>query len=127
MLTIRADKNTEAGLPPDPKLMAAIGQLTDEMTKAGILVDSGGLAPSSQLTRLRASGGKLTRVDGPFAETKEMIAGYAVVEVKSKDEAIVLGQRFMQLHQDILGPAWEGESEVRQMFGPGDFQPPGAK
>src|SRR3954462_15695879 len=120
ILTIRADNNTEAGLPPDPKLMEAVGKLTEEMTRSGILLDAGALAPSSQLVRLRASGGKLTRVDGPFAETKEMIAGYAVVDVKSKEEAIELGRRFMQLHQDILGPQWEGESEVRQMFGPAD-------
>jgi hypothetical protein len=121
MLTIRADKNSEAGVPPDPKLLAAIGQLTEEMTKAGVLVDTGGLAPSSQLTRVRAASGKLTKVDGPFAETKEMIAGYAVVQVKSKEEAIAMASRFMQIHADILGPSWEGESEVRQMFGPGDF------
>jgi hypothetical protein len=62
-------------------------------------------------------------VDGPFPETKELIAGYAVLEVKSKQEAIEMGARFMKLHQDVLGPSWEGETEVRRMYGPGDHGP----
>jgi len=121
LMVVRADKNSEAGIPPTPELMAGIGKLMEEMTKSGVLLDTGGLAPSSQLTRLRAGAGKLTQIDGPFPETKEMIAGYAVIEAKSKAEAIQLGSRFMKVHQDALGPAWEGESEIRQMYGPNDF------
>lgn len=126
MLIIKADKNFEAGLPPEPQekfpeLMAAIGAFSEEMSKAGILIATDGLAPSSQGTRIFASNGKLSRVDGPFAETKELIAGYALIQVNSKEEAIGLGERFIKLHQDVLGPMWEGIGEVRQVFGPSDF------
>lgn len=126
MLIIKADKNFEAGLPPEPQekfpeLMAAIAQFSEEMTRTGKLIATDGLAPSSQGVRIVASGGKLNRVDGPFAETKELIAGYALIQVDTKEEAIELAERFFKLHQDVLGPSWEGVGEVRQVFGPSDF------
>lgn len=126
LLMIKADKNFEAGLPPEPQekfpdLMAAIAQFSEEMSKRGILLASEGLAPSSQGTRIVASAGKLSKIDGPFAETKELIAGYALIKVDSRDEAIELAERFMKLHQDALGPTWEGVGEIRQVFGPSDF------
>jgi len=121
MLIAKADENSEAGGPPNPQLIAAIGKLADEMTRAGVLVGTGGLGPSSKGARVRLSGGKLTVIDGPFTEAKELIGGYAIVEVSSKDEAIELAKRFLQIHAEILGPSYETESEIRQFFEAPDF------
>lgn len=118
MLMTSANKNSEAGVPPSPDLMAGIGKLTEEMTKTGVLIETGGLMPSSKGARLQLSGGKISLTDGPFAEAKELIGGYAIVEVKSKEEAIELGRRFLQIHADILGPSYETDSQIRQMFDP---------
>jgi hypothetical protein len=126
MMMVHADRNYEAGAPPDPKLMAAMDRLSQEMTRAGSLLQSEGLYPSSKGARVAASGGKLTVTDGPFTEAKELVGGIAIVQATSKAEAIELGKRFMQLHQEVLGPAWEGSLEVRQLFDPSDFAPPGA-
>ena len=119
MMIVKADPSYEAGGPPNPALLAAVGKLSEEMTKAGVLVQSGGLLPSSKGTRVRASGGKMTVTDGPFAETKELIGGFAILEASSKEEAIRLGKEFMQLHVDVLGQSYEGTLEVRPMFDPG--------
>ena len=105
--------------------MAAMDRLSEEMTRAGSLLQSEGLYPSSKGARVAASGGKLTVTDGPFTEAKELVGGIAIVQAKSKAEAIELGKRFMQLHQEVLGPSWEGSLEVRQLFDPSDFAPPG--
>lgn len=86
------------------------------MTKAGVLVDQGGLLPSVAATRITANGGGLSIADGPFAETKEVIGGYAIVKMDSKAGAVELGRQFMQLHTDILGRSYEGQLEIRQMF-----------
>ncbi len=122
MMMIKGDKDYEAGVPPDPRLMAAIGKLTDEMIKAGVVLATEGLLPSSQGARIRVSGGKLTVIDGPFTEAKELIGGFAIVQASTKEEAIAMGSEFMRLHQEILGPTWDGECEVRQLadFAPGD-------
>jgi len=106
----------DEGAPPDPRLMAAIGTLTEEMTKAGILVGTGGLMPSALGATARLSGGKVVITDGPFTEVKELIGGYAIVDVKSKEEALQLSRRFLQIHADILGPDYEADSEIRQMY-----------
>jgi hypothetical protein len=116
MLTITANQQSEAGMPPSNELMTAVGRLTEEMTRKGILVETGGLMPSSTGARLRLSGGKVTVTDGPFAEAKELIGGYAIVQVNSRDEAIQLGKRFLQIHADTLGPSYEAVSDIRQMF-----------
>ena len=116
MMMVKADKDYEAGMPPKPELLAAVGKLTDEMVKAGVLLQTGGLLPSSNGARIRASRGTLSVSDGPFAETKELIGGYAIVEAASRDEAIRLGRRFLELHAEILGPSYEGECEIRQLF-----------
>ena len=116
MMMMKADKNYEAGIPPSPELMAAIGKLTDDMVKAGVLVQTGGLLPSSRGARIRVSRGALTVTDGPFPETKEVIGGYAIVEAASRDEAIKLARRFMELHVAVSGPSYEGECEIRQLF-----------
>jgi hypothetical protein len=115
MMIVKADKDYEAGAPPKPELMAAVGKLSEEMIKAGILLDSGGLLPSSKGARISVKQGRLTVTDGPFSEAKELIGGYAILQVKSREEAIERGRRFMQVHADVLGPSYDGELEIRQM------------
>jgi hypothetical protein len=102
-------KDMEAGVPPTQQEMAEMGTFIGEMAKAGVLLAADGLLPSSQGARVRRTGGKLTVTDGPFTETKELIAGFAIVQVKSKQEAVELAKRFL----DVAG---DGESEVRQMY-----------
>lgn len=121
LMIVKATKDSEAGLPPDPALMEAIGRLAEQEMRAGQLIDMGGLAPSSMGTRIRVGGGKLSVTDGPFAETKELIGGYAIFELPSKEAAIEAGRRFMALHAEVLGPGYEGELEVRQLFGANDL------
>jgi len=99
---------TESDAPPSQQEMVALGQLIEEMAKAGVLIATDGLQPSSKGARVRISEGKFTVTDGPFTETKELIAGYAIVQAKSKQEAIELAKRFLQ----VMG---EGESEIRLM------------
>ena len=110
---IKARENM--GRPPDA-LMVAIAELGEEALKAGVLVETGGLFPSAMGARVRLSGGNLLVTDGPFAEAKELIGGYAVYQVETKQEAIGWASRFMQLHKDHW-PGWEGEAEIRQIFG----------
>jgi hypothetical protein len=119
MMIVKADPGYESGRQPDPALLAAIGKLSEEMTKAGVLLQSGGLLPSAKGARVRVSGGKLSVTDGPFTETKELVGGFAILNAASKEEAIRLGKEFMQLHVDVLGPSYEGTLEVRPMFDPG--------
>ena len=107
------------GFPPKP-LMDAIAKLSEEDLKAGTMVGNGGLTPTAQGARVRLSGGKVTVIDGPFTEAKEVIGGYAQFELKSKEEAVEGAVRFMELHKQHW-PGWEGETEVRQMYGPNDF------
>ena len=102
------------GYPPKP-LMDAIAKLSEEAVKAGTMIGNGGLLPTSTGARVRLSGGKITVTDGPFAEAKEVVGGYAQFELKSKEEAIEGAKRFMQLHKE-LWPGWEGETEIREMF-----------
>jgi hypothetical protein len=97
--------------------MAAIGKMAEEATKRGVMIDTGGLLPSSQGARIRVAKGKASVIDGPFAETKELVGGYAIFDLHSKEEAVKLGQEFMQVHADILGSSYEGELEIRPMFG----------
>lgn len=103
--------NEHSGQKPSEKLMADMGKLIEEMTKEGTLVQTAGLRPTSEGFRVRLSGGKMRVTDGPFTEAKEVIGGYAMVEAKSKDEAIELTKRFLALH----GDEWELECEVRQL------------
>ncbi len=108
-----------SGFPPK-ELMDAIGNLSQEAEKAGTMVGSGGLGPTALGARVRLSGGKVSVIDGPFTEAKEVVGGYAQFELKSKEEAVKSAVRFMELHKQYW-PGWEGETEVRQMFGPEDF------
>ena len=115
MLMIKGNQDYEAGKPPSPELEAAIGAYTEKMMKSGVVVGVGGLYPSSHGARVRLAKGRLTVSDGPFAEAKELIGGYAIVEVESKEVAVQMAKDFLQLHRDVLGPSYEGESEVRRM------------
>jgi hypothetical protein len=100
--------------------MDAMAILSEEAVKNGTMLGSGGLAPTAQSTRVRLSAGKVSVIDGPFTEAKEVIGGYAQFELNSKQEAIEGAVRFMELHRKHW-PGWEGETEVRQIFGPEDF------
>ncbi|MFB9263229.1 YciI family protein [Bradyrhizobium erythrophlei] len=102
---------------PTPALMEAMGKLADREIKAGRMVDSGGLLPVATGAQVRIVGDKLSVVDGPFVEAKEMIGGYAIFELRSKEEAVALAVEFMQLHKDHM-PGWEGTCEVRAFAGP---------
>ena len=108
-------RNYENGVPPAPELMAAIEELRQRSTASGTMVDTGGLFPDARGARIKAAKGRLTVTDGPFTESKEVIGGYAILEVKSKPEAVQIGKEFMQIHLDILGPSYEAEMEVREM------------
>lgn len=116
MLISYATKDWEAGAPPDPRLLAAMPRLWEKMPKGGTLIGTGGLAPSSLGAMVSVSGGKVSVTDGPFAETKEIVGGYAIVDVSSKEEAIAIAKEFWQLHVDVLGPTYQGGGEIRQMF-----------
>lgn len=115
MIIIKADKNTEAGIMPDEKLLAEMGNFNEELVKAGIMQAGEGLHPSSKGTRVKFSGSKRTVVDGPFPATGELIAGFWLWQVKSKEEAIAWAKRC----PNPTGA--EGEIEIRQIFEAEDF------
>src|SRR5215211_4359145 len=116
MLLVKADKNSEAGILPDEKLLTEMTKFNEELVKAGVLLGGEGLQPSSKGVRVKFSGRKRTVVDGPFAETKELIAGFWLLELRSLEEAIEWVKR-------APNPFEEGESEIeiRQVFEAEDF------
>jgi len=116
MLIRKADKDTEAGVMPSEQLLAAMGQYMEEMTQAGVLIGGEGLQPTSKGARVKFSGGKPTVLDGPFTETKELIAGYCLIQVNSREEALEWAKRWPAL--DANG---ELELEIRQVFEAEDF------
>lgn len=111
---LRADKDSEAGAPPSPELMERMGKFIEEIAKAGVLLATDGLQPSSKGVRVRVADGKVTLRDGPFTESKELVASYALFDVKSMDEAVKWTTRFLQ----VLG---QGECEIRPLFEACDF------
>jgi hypothetical protein len=115
MILIKADKNTEAGVMPSEQLLADMGRFNEELVKAGVILAGEGLHPSSKGARVRFAGDKRTVVDGPFAETKELIAGFWIWQVKSKQEAIDWVKR---CPNPTGGPC---EIEIRQVFEASDF------
>ena len=115
MVIVKASKDSEAGKMPSEELLGAMAKFNEEMVKAGIMLDGAGLQPSSKGARIRFSGGKRSVVDGPFAETKELIAGYWIIQVKSKEEAIAWMMRCPNPHAE------DGEIEIRQFFEIEDF------
>jgi hypothetical protein len=98
---------------PGPEKMAAIAKFGEETTKAGILLDTGGILPISQGAMGKLENGKFSLIDGPYPETKEMVLGYAIIQVRSREEAIEQARRFMMI-------AGDGECEIRQLMGPAD-------
>jgi len=117
MVLVKADKNTEAGALPDEKLLTEMGKFNEELAKAGVLLAGEGLHPSSKGARVRFSGAKRTVIDGPFAETKELIAGFWLWKVNSKEEAI----EWVKRCPNPTGA--EAEIEIRQVFEAEDFGP----
>jgi len=110
-------KSAETSAPPPQALMDAIGKLGAEAAGKGVMVEMGGLLPTAMGARVRLAGGRLTVTDGPFTEAKEVIGGYAVYAVKSREEALEWTRRFMALHQEHW-KGWEGEVELRQLYDP---------
>jgi hypothetical protein len=117
MILVKADKSTEAGVLPSEQLLAEMGKYNEELVKAGVLLAGEGLQPSSKGARVKFSGAKRTVVDGPFAEAKELIAGFRLIEVKSKAEAI----EWVKRAPNPTGE--ESEIEIRQVFEAEDFGP----
>ena len=118
MMIVKANKDSEAGVMPGKELIAAMGKFNEEMAKAGVLLAAEGLQASSKGARVQFSPGrKPTVIDGPFAETKELIAGFWLIQVKSKEEAIGWALRSPAPH----GPDKETAIEIRQVFEPADF------
>jgi hypothetical protein len=113
---LRADAASEAGAPPSKELMQRMGEFIEEVVKAGVLVSTDGLHPSAKGKRVRLQNGKVTVIDGPFTESKELVASYALFQVDSMDEAVKWTTRFLQ----VLG---KGECELRPIFEPTDFSP----
>jgi len=115
MVIVKASKDFEAGKMPTEEILGAMAKFNEEMVKAGIMLDGAGLKPSSQGARIRFSGNKRTVIDGPFAETKELIAGYWIIQVKNKAEAIEWMKRCPNPHPE------DCEIEIRQFFEMEDF------
>jgi hypothetical protein len=116
MVAVKATKNSEAGVMPNEKLLAAMGKYNEELVKAGIMLAGEGLHPSSKGKRIKFSGNKRTVVDGPFTETKELIAGFWIWQVRSMEEAVEWARRCPNPM-----PGEEAELELRPIFGPEDF------
>jgi len=116
MILVKADKNSEAGVLPNEKLLTEMGKFNEELVKAGVMLAGEGLQPSSKGARVKFSGSKRTVIDGPFAETKELIAGYWLWQVKSKEEAVEWVKRCPNPF-----PGTESEIEIRQLFEAEDF------
>ena len=114
MILVKADEQSEAGVMPSKELLAEMGKYNEELVKAGVMLAGEGLHPSSKGARLAFAGAQRTVTDGPFAETKELIAGFWLIQVRSKDEAIEWAKRV---------PFQEGEIEIRQVFEAEDFGP----
>lgn len=115
MVLVKATNDSENGVMPDQKLLAEMGKFNEELVKAGVMLEGEGLHPSSKGARVKFSGTKRTVIDGPFPETKELIAGYWIWKVKSKEEAIEWVKRCPNPH------AGESEIEIRQIFESEDF------
>ena len=119
MMIVKGDENVQAAGPPPQELMEAIGQLGEAAAKDGKMISRGGLHHTSKGASLRLSGGKLAVRDGPFSEAKEVIGGFAIMELASREEAIEEARKFMELHRTYW-PAWDGECEVRLMYEDGE-------
>lgn len=119
MIMVKATPRTEAGEMPQEELVAAMAAFHEELARAGVLLDASGLQPTAKGWRIRYEGGRHKVIDGPFAESKELVAGYTVIQVRSREEAFEWARRFPAPH----GEGADGEIEVRQMFELEDFEP----
>ncbi|HYD62018.1 MAG TPA: YciI family protein [Noviherbaspirillum sp.] len=119
MIIVKASADSEAGVMPEESLFAEMADYHEQLAKAGVLLDASGLQPTSKGWRIRYSNGQRSVIDGPFAETKELIAGYTIIQVRSREEALEWSRRFPAPH----GTDVEAEIEVRQMFELEDFEP----
>lgn len=119
-------KTAENSGPMPPAFMEAMGKASEEASRAGTLLDTGGLAPSAMSTRVRLYGGTVNVVDGPFTESKEIVGGYGIVAANTREEAVEGAVWLMNMHREHW-PGWEGEAEVRQIMGPEDFGCGGAQ
>ena len=119
MIIVKATKDSEAGVMPEEKMLATMADYHEQLAKAGVLLDGSGLRPSSKGWRIMYSGDKRTVIDGPFAEAKELIAGYTLIQVKSREEALEWSRRF----PNPVGENAAAEIEVRQLFELEDFGP----
>jgi len=119
MIMVKSNMDSEAGVMPEERLIAAMANYHEELVKAGVLLDASGLQPSSKGWRIKYSGRKRTVIDGPFAESKELIAGYTLIKVKSREEALEWAKRF----PSPFGEEADGEIEIRQLFELEDFDP----
>ncbi len=119
MILVKASPDSEAGAMPEERRMAEMATYHEELARAGALLDASGLQPSSKGWRVKYSGGKRRVVDGPFTEAKELVAGYTIIQAKSKEEAIEWTRRF----PNPAGEGKEAEIEVRQLFELDDFAP----
>jgi hypothetical protein len=118
MIIVKATKDTEAGVMPKESMFAAMASYHEELVKAGALLDATGLQPTSKGWRIRYSGSKRSVIDGPFTETKELIAGYTLIQVKTREEALEWSRRF----PNPVGEGLDAEIEVRQLFEMDDFE-----
>jgi hypothetical protein len=114
MMLLRLDPAKAPSTGPSEELMTEMGKLLEEMTKAGVLLDTGGLQPAGEGGVIRQSGGKQTVLDGPFAEAKEVVGGYAIIQAKSVEEAAQWASRFLAIH----GDEWDIAAEIRQVDEP---------
>jgi hypothetical protein len=121
MIMVRANATSESGALPDEALLAAMARYHAQLAQAGVLLDANGLKPSAQGFRVRYQGGRPSLVDGPFADTRELIAGYTLIQVRTREEALEWASRFPA----PFGDAVDGEIEVRPLFEPDDFAPAG--
>jgi|CXWL01.1.fsa_nt_gi hypothetical protein len=112
----------EAAGPPPPRLMEQINKLADQAVGSGQMIANGGLTPITQAARVRVKGGKLMVTDGPFAETKEVVGGFAIFEFASREAALQSAIDFMELHR-VYGDGWEGVCEMRPMVAMGQTEP----
>jgi hypothetical protein len=119
MIMVKGSKETEAGVMPPEKLIAEMAAYHEELQKAGALLDASGLQPTTKGWRVKYAGGKRAVVDGPFTESKELVAGYTLIQVKSREEAMEWARRF----PNPAGEGKQGEIEVRQLFELEDFGP----
>ena len=119
MIIVRATPDTEAGVMPEEPLMAAMAGYHEELVKAGVLLDAAGLQPSAKGWRIRHRANRASVIDGPFADTKELIAGYTLIQVRSREEAMEWARRFPA----PMGEHVDAEIEVRQLYEMGDFAP----